>query len=381
MTGPMEEPAMTESAVIFQEIKTRSKDLVGVATLNAPKNLNAISMEMIDGLYRQLEDWRQNDHVVCIFLQGAGDKAFCAGGDIISLYESMINSRDGTNEYAEKFFSNEYRLDYLIHNYPKPIICWGHGFIMGGGLGLMAGASHRVVTETAKIAMPEIAIGLFPDVGATWFFNRMPDTIGLFLGLTGLDLNAEDALRVHLADVFIPVNQKEKLWEGLKNLPWNRQASNHFRVSQLLRQISRPHEDQRPESRLAPHLPFVRDLGTLDSLEAVYASLMQTHTDDDWLKKGLDSLREGCPTTACLVWRQTHQLRGLPLKEVFRQELIMAIQCTRHPDFREGVRAQLIDKDKHPQWQHDSPGDVPETWVNEFFDSPWQDGSHPLKDL
>lgn len=108
---------------------------------------------------------------------------------------------------------------------------------------------------------------------------------------------------------------------------------------------------------------------------------MQTHTDDDWLNKGLGSLREGCPTTASLVWRQTHHLRGLTLKEVFRQELITAIQCTRHPDFREGVRAQLIDKDKQPRWQHHSPGDVPETWVNEFFESPWQDGAHPLDDL
>ena len=372
---------MIESAVIFQEIKTRSKDLIGMATLNAPKNLNAISLEMIDRLYRQLENWRHNEQVACIFLQGACDKAFCAGGDIISLYESMINNRAGTNDYAERFFSREYRLDYLIHNYPKPVICWGHGITMGGGLGLMAGASHRVVTETAKIAMPEITIGLFPDVGATWFLNRMPDAVGLFLGLTGLDLNAEDALRVGLADAFIPANQKEKLFEGLKGLPWNNRESSDSGISQLLRQISGPHEDQKPKSRLAPHLSLIRELGDLYSVEAVYAALMQTHTDDDWLQKGLDSLRQGCPTTACLVWRQTHHLQGLTLKEVFRQELIMAVQCTRHPDFQEGVRAQLIDKDKQPRWQHRSPGDVPETWVNEFFESPWQDGSHPLDNL
>lgn len=372
---------MTEAALIFQEIKTRSKELIGVATLSAEKNLNAISLEMIDGLYRQLEDWRHDEHIVCVFLQGAGDKAFCAGGDIVNLYKSMCDCREGTNEYAEKFFSHEYRLNYLIHNYPKPMICWGHGITMGGGLGLMAGASHRVVTETSRIAMPEITIGLFPDVGGTWFLNRMPDSIGLFFGLTGLDLNAADALHVYLADAFIPANQKKKLCESLKILEWGSQESNHIQVTQLLRRIAEQHEHEKPKSRLAPHLSFIHDLSKLNSLEAVYATLMQTDTEDRWLRKGLESLRDGCPTTACLVWRQTHQLRGLTLKEVFRQELIIAIQCTRHPDFREGVRAQLIDKDKQPRWKYDSPCDVPERWVNEFFDSPWKDEFHPLNDL
>jgi len=245
----------------------------------------------------------------------------------------------------------------------------------------MAGASHRVVTETSKIAMPEITIGLFPDVGATWFLNRMPNSIGLFLGLTGLNINAEDALQVHLADAFIPVDQKENLCEGLKSLAWRSQESNHSQVSQLLNQISRQYEHLKPGSLLAPHLSLIHKLSNLNSVEEVYSTLMQIDTDDRWLKKGLDSLRDGCPTTACLVWRQMHQLRGLTLKEVFRQELIMAIRCTRHPDFREGVRAQLIDKDKQPVWQHDFPGDVPESWIEEFFDSPWKDGSHPLNDL
>lgn len=372
---------MTESALEFQELKTASGDRIGVATLSAEENLNAINLDMIEGLYRQLQDWRHNEHIACIWLEGAGDKAFCAGGDIIHLYQSMCDNPKGTNEYAEKFFSREYRLDYLIHNYPKPIICWGHGITMGGGLGLMAGASHRVVTETSKIAMPEITIGLFPDVGATWFLNRMPTSIGLFLGLTGLNINAEDALQVHLADAFIPVDQKENLCEGLKNMAWRSQESNHSQVSQLLYQISRQYEHLKPSSLLAPHLSLIHRLSNLNSVEEVYSTLMQIETDDRWLKKGLDSLRDGCPTTACLIWRQMHQLRGLTLKEVFCQELIMAIQCTRHPDFREGVRAQLIDKDKQPVWQHKFPGDVPESWINEFFDSPWKNGSHPLNDL
>ncbi|MEZ4551447.1 MAG: enoyl-CoA hydratase/isomerase family protein [Desulfobacterales bacterium] len=166
----------------------------------------------------------------------------------------------------------------------------------------------------------------------------MPDTIGLFLGLTGLDLNAEDALRVHLADVFIPVNQKEKLWEGLKNLPGTARRATIFGSLSFSGRFPghMKIKDRNPAWRLTFLLSVIWALWIPWKR---FTPLMQTHTDDDWLKKRLDSLREGCPTTACLVWRQTHQLQGLPLKEVFRQELIMAIQCTRHPDFREGAGA------------------------------------------
>jgi len=134
----------SESPVIFEELATQDGHLIGVATLNAPKALNALSLEMIEAMYPQFLAWQENDKVKAVWLQGAGDKAFCAGGDIVQLYNSMVEHPGGPNPYAEKFFTDEYRLDHLIHTYSKPFILWGNGIVMGGGLGLMAGASHRV---------------------------------------------------------------------------------------------------------------------------------------------------------------------------------------------------------------------------------------------
>src|SRR5699024_3623962 len=141
----------------------------------------------------QLTQWATRDDVVCVVIHGTDERAFCAGGDIINLYHAMRAADGAPSAQAEGFFASEYRLDYTIHTFPKPLLCWGTGAVMGGGLGIMAGASHRVVTENTTIAMPEVGIGLFPDVAAGWFLNRMPGRMGLFLALTGSPMNATDA--------------------------------------------------------------------------------------------------------------------------------------------------------------------------------------------
>lgn len=154
---------MTE-AVIFKELEADNGKKIGVIRLNSEKTLNALNYEMIDCIYKTLLAWKSNDTVVCVFLEGAGEKAFCAGGDISSLRTNVLG---GDLDAPLRFFSKEYRLDYLIHTYQKPIIVWGNGFVMGGGMGLMSGAGFRVVTSTSVLAMPEISIGLYPDVGGS----------------------------------------------------------------------------------------------------------------------------------------------------------------------------------------------------------------------
>ncbi len=136
-----------------------------------------------------MQQWKNDHNIALVVLQGAGDKAFCAGGDIRDLYQAMKAAPDTYQPYVEDFFTKEYTLDYLIHTFDKPVLVWGNGIVMGGGLGLMAGASHRIVTASSRIAMPEMAIGLYPDVGGSWFLNRMPEGCGLFLGLTGASIN------------------------------------------------------------------------------------------------------------------------------------------------------------------------------------------------
>ena len=180
--------------VLFEELPTACGRSVGVATLNAPAALNALSLSMVRALTPMLRQWAYDNAIVGVVLQGAGEKAFCAGGDLRELYESLRANPGEPSDYARGFFAEEYQLDYLIHTFDKPILCWGHGIVMGGGIGLMSGASHRVVTSQSRLAMPEITVGLYPDVGGSWLLRRMPGRLGLFLALTGASRNASDAL-------------------------------------------------------------------------------------------------------------------------------------------------------------------------------------------
>ncbi len=370
------------SPVIFEEQEALDGYAIGVATLNAEKSLNALSLEMIDLLTAQLIEWSNDTHIASVVLRGSGDKAFCAGGDIVKLYESMIQNPKGPNPYAENFFTKEYRLDYLIHTYPKPFICIGHGIVMGGGLGLFAGASHRVVTESSRIAMPEISIGLFPDVGGTWFLNKMPDNCGLYLGLTGASVNATDALYLNLATHFMAADNRTSLLRQLRSVNWVELSDeNHHLVDQTINKLSENTESLRPPAQVHPHQSIIQDVTSHGSLSEIVTAITSTKSDDKWIKRGAKTLKAGNPTTAKIIHHQITHGKHLSLKEVFQQELSIAIQCTRHNDFTEGVRALLIDKDNTPNWQFNSVDDVPGAWLNEHITSAWPEDQHPLKNL
>lgn len=373
---------MTDTApVLFEERACADGHHIGLITLNAPKALNALSLEMIDAIYPQLLRWQDDDQVACVFLQGSGDRAFCAGGDIVHLYRSMVEAGGGHNQHAEDFFTREYRLDYLLHTFAKPIICWGNGVVMGGGLGLMAGCSHRIVTETARIAMPEMAIGLYPDVGGTWFLNRMPDGTGLFLGLTGAHCNASDALALGWADHFLPQSEKDNLLQALCDHVWDQTDSRHSELSALLLELSTPHRAEQPEGQVAHHRDVIRELTSSDNLVDVVNAILSAPAQDTWFEKAQKALARGCPTTAHLVWRQLHGGRDLSLADVFRRELIMSVRCAQIGETQEGVRALLIEKDNQPKWAFTRVEDVPAEYVDGFFASPWPEDAHPLRDL
>lgn len=368
-------------SVLFEELPASGDFVIGVATLNVEKTLNSLSVEMVALLRPQLEAWRIDDRVACVFLQGAGEKAFCAGGDIRKVYDAILEcGTERPNEYARAFFENEYRLDYLIHTYGKPFIVWGHGIVMGGGIGLMSGASHRVVTETARLAMPEINIGLFPDVGGTWFLNHAPGRTGLFLGLTGANINAADALYVGMADRFIPNGRKQSVLEALQAAEFGRcEKGNSGVVSRVLR--AQEARDQLPASKVREHLDLINMVTDGDSCAEICQRILGIESDDPWLQKGIAQLQKGCPTTAHLVYEQLQRGKKLSLEQVFRMELIMALQCARHGDFAEGVRALLVDKDGAPKWRYNAIADVPAEWVEEHFVGPWGDSANPLLNI
>jgi enoyl-CoA hydratase/carnithine racemase len=367
--------------VTFQTIPTKDNHQIAIATLNAEKSLNSLSVEMVDLLTPQLKTWQQDNSIVCVMLKGAGEKAFCAGGDIRRLYDTMIEcGAEKPNHYAEAFFENEYRLDYLIHKYQKPLIVWGHGIVMGGGIGLMSGASHRVVTEKSRLAMPEINIGLYPDVGGTWFLNHAPGRTGLFLGLTGANINAADALFVGLADRFISHDAQQQVIDALCNANWNDQEHDPAGiVSKVLRGFE--NLSQLPESEVRKHYDLIQQVTDGDNLPEIANKILAIDSEDKWLQRAANGLKKGCPTTAHLVYQQLKRGSKLSLEAVFQMELIMSLQCSRHPDFPEGVRALLVDKDGQPNWQHASVVAVPDSWVDAHFTAPWGDGENPLSNI
>ena len=369
---------MAEPVVLFETRAARGGRQVAFATLNAERALNALSLEMVDRLSAQLAIWRDDPKVACIVLQGAGERAFCAGGDVVALYHGMVRDDAEARAAIERFFTHEYTLDYRIHTYPKPILCWGHGIVMGGGLGLMIGCSHRIVTEGSRVAMPEISIGLYPDVGASWFLPRLPGRTGLYLGLTGTHMNAGDALFAGLADGFVPSTEKPALYAALLDIEWRESPRDNRRLlSHLLRSYRSRHAP--PESPLRAHFDLVNDVTDYDTVEEILEALEASAGGDPWLERGLENLKRGSPTSAKLIFEAYHRARHLSLKEVFAFELGLTLQITRHPDLREGIRARLIDKDNRPRWSPPALAEVSEAYVEEHFALPWPPDQHPFR--
>src|SRR5919106_713627 len=205
------------SGVVISERKA-GRFTIGTIALNNPRALNALDLGMLLAMEQKLLEWRQQEELVCVVLHAESDKAFCVGGDVKSLILAL--QRDRAIAAARDYFTAEYLVDYLIHIYPKPILCWADGVTMGGGIGIMNGASYRAVSERTTMAMPEIAIGLFPDVGGTYFLNRIPEGLGLFLALTGARFDGRDAVSIGMADGFIGSSKKPQALARLAKLDW-----------------------------------------------------------------------------------------------------------------------------------------------------------------
>jgi enoyl-CoA hydratase/carnithine racemase len=380
---------MTEpktQAVLFQEHRAANGVRIGVARLNSEKTLNALSLEMIDLLAEHLSAWAVDPGVAMAVLEGAGEKAFSAGADLHKVHEAMLAhhasaQRDDIrgNAYAAGFFGREYRLDYAIHTYPKPVLCWGHGIVMGGGVGLMSGASHRVVTNESRVAMPEITIGLYADVGGSWLLGRMPGATGLFLALTGARLQASDALFVKLADYCIDHARKAAVFDALFAQPWTRApGDNHRLLSAGLRAFA---QASLPHGPLRLHFDLINEMCGGRELKDIVAAISGLQTGDAWLTRAGATLAAGSPSTAALSYELQRRAKHLSLADVFRMEFVASLHCARRPDFAEGIRALLIDKDQRPRWQPPTLAQVTPEWTEGFFTSPWKAHEHPLADL
>ena len=316
---------------------------IATVTLNRPSQLNALSFGMLKALAAWLDRWERDDRVRSVVLRGAGPRAFCAGGDIRHLHGY---ARSGGREHHE-FFEVEYSLDYRVHTYPKAIVAVMDGIVMGGGMGLGQGARVRIVGDRTQMAMPETAIGLFPDVGGSYFLSRVPGRIGIYLGLAGPTLTAGDALYCGLADVYV----------GLLEAPRSGIEALHPAI----------------ERHFAAH-----------SVEEILASLARE--DDpryrEWAQQTLQSMSRFSPTMLAVTLEQLERGRNLSLADCFRMELNLIHGCFEQGDFIEGIRALIVEKDNRPRWRPSRLDEVRRKDVyDRFFKPRWDPAHHPLASL
>ena len=361
----------TPKTIAPAEILSEVRNHIAFLTLNRPDALNALSLDMIARLRTLLGEYAVDSEVYAVLIQGAGDKAFCAGGDIRSLYQS---ARESSSLHLD-FFVKEYPLDYLLYGYPKPYIVVMDGITMGGGMGIAQGSTLRIVGERTRIAMPEVAVGFFPDVGASYFLSRLAGALGIYLALTGVQIRGADALYCQLADVYLPPAAIASLADDLSALNWSVDRSGDLR--QFIRARAALGLSAPSLSLLRPGIdahfskPLVRDI--LASLEG------ERRTEyADWAEQTAELMRTRSPTMLGATLRQLQLGKTMNLAACFRMELAMAQQCLEQGDFLEGVRALIIDKDNSPQWKPNKIEDVTDSMIDAFFRNRWTSGAHPL---
>ena len=353
---------------------------VGCITLNRPQALNALSLDMIRSLTSALTHWRDDPMVLAVVLRGMGKDgpfgAFCAGGDIRFFHQAAMTG----DEALEAFFTEEYKLNHLIHTYAKPFIAFMDGITMGGGMGISQGASLRVVTERSKLAMPETGIGLFPDVGGGYFLSRCPGRVGEYLALTGRVLDGMAALGVGLADAKMESGRLSGLWESLSQTP--------YESGEAVQRWCENHTQ-----KIAPRAD-VLGIGARERIDRVFAldsmsaivNALEAADGDDWCHETAALLRKRSPLMLHVVLEQIRRARALGLADNLRMERDMVYRCFHlRPgaagETVEGIRALAIDKDHAPRWQPASIEQVTPAHVAAFFDSPWAREEHPLRAL
>lgn len=369
------------------EVLVEQVGRMGFITLARPRALNALSLGMIRSLTQALLAWREDPQVLGVAVRGQSKEgdfgAFCAGGDIRFFH---LAATTGAWDALDAFFTEEYALNHLIHTYPKPYIAFMDGVVMGGGMGISQGATVRITTERTRMAMPETAIGLFPDVGGGYFLSRCPGRVGEYLGLSGQPIGSRAAIAWGLADGHVDALQLPGIWSTLRTTPFESGAAiEHWLSTRFM-----------PERDIDVGLRQQRDLIDACFDQSTPQRIVQalTATNDAWAAECAATLASRSPLMVAVTLEQIGRARHMGLAEDLRMERDLVWHCFRPPngahelatgrpscDAVEGIRALVIDKDHQPRWQHASANEVEPHEVARFFQSPWDPADHPLAGL
>lgn len=354
---------MNETLLRSDDLIVRSDGALRRITLNRPQALNAITLDMAVAMTTLLRDWQSDARVGAVLLDGAGDRGFCAGGDIRALYEAAREATTSkpvcaADSLPVRFWAIEYKLNVLIARYAKPVITVMDGLVMGGGVGLSAHAAHRVVTERSAVAMPEVGIGFFPDVGASFLLARAPGYLGTYLALTGQRLSAADALACKLADIQVPVGRLNELPAVLAN------CRDHDEVRAALGRLAA----SSAPARLANEREWIDACYGADALEEIVARLRTCRAEG--AQAAMEVMRNASPTSLKVTLRNIRSAATFErVEQSFAQDYRIALACIAGHDFIEGIRAAIIDKDRKPRWQPDKVEAVTGEIVDRHFRS------------
>lgn len=371
-------------AVQVQELDCLEGTL-GVITLDSPGTVNSLSGDMVRDLQTALDRWADSPHICLVLICASGERGFSAGSDVKELYQALLDApEDGHSaDGIARLLAPEYRMNYALHGFPKPVIALAQGAVMGGGMGLLQACRYRLILPDTRLAVPEVTLGMFPDAGASWFLNRLPEGLGLFLGLTGAQLNASDALRIGLVDLVLQPGQKDTLIDTLCQQRWSGDtAADDNRLYRLLNQQKQTRPDHLPASELECYEQKISRLCRDDELPVIVDRLLASREDNaPWWNESISRLKTACPVSLWLVDELLRRGQQMALKDLLRMELVMAAECGRRPDLKEGIRARMIDRDEQPVWSFSNVRDVPRDLVLTHFESPWSDTGHPLATL
>jgi len=334
-----------------KEIQTEIIGNVGVITLNRPKALNALTTKMCQAITKAMVEWEDDENIGAVLVQGAGDRAFCAGGDVIMLHDS--GKKDGKE--AEEFWRIEYALNELIHRYRKPYITMIDGIVMGGGVGLSVHGRHRVAGDNTLFAMPETGIGYFPDVGGTYFLPRLGLSLGMWLGLTGARIKTPDVCAHGIANAYIPTAKHEAFVKALCKAKLD--GSDQAVLDIMAKYVKEPPKSDGLSGSIGA---FTGETVT---------EIMELLADDEgeWAQAQLANLQKKSPVALATTHRSLRDGSQMTFREAMEKELDISLNFLKTQDFYEGIRAQLIDKDRNPKWSHETPAKVTKAQGERLF--------------